>query len=461
MYYRISEPYQLVGWNNLRTGVLDKEQNEVIFLPGNEYRLLLHMNGREEIDPDALTPWQRETISKFLEQKWILASETPFPDPGVPLYRRYDHCRVESVHWSITGRCNYNCRHCFVSAPDNNTEDLTTDECLDIIRQIADCGIRKISLTGGEPLIRRDLPVLIRACSDASIRITELYTNGALLTPEVANLFTGNGHRPTVHISYDGVGWHDWVRGHEGAQQTAEKAFAVARDAGLKTGASMCLFRDNVPSIRETVLRLASLSVGSIRISPMLSLGLWGEHYSEKTLSAEEFLQAVIGYIPFFFADGKPCSLSMGGYFNHYRDRDISTVNLAKHPDSPAPLHPCPWAASNIYISSTGTVLPCMEFSGSSGSAAFPELRKASLRQILKDSVLIKTTRTTTEDVYSANAECADCPERGVHCGENCRACAVPGFTGLDRDTCLFVRKGWYRQVQEAVEKAGGTFTLL
>lgn len=460
MFCQISDGYQLVGWKNLPTGILDVNRNELSFLPREEYRLLLHMNGQEDIDLTALTPAQQEAVRRFQALSLIQVSDWPFPPAGGPLYHFHDHYRVDSVQWSVTGHCNYHCRHCFLSSPEACTADLTTTQCLDVIRQMADCGIRRLSLTGGEPLVRADLPELIRACSAAGIGITEIYTNGALLTPDLLELLSGLGQRPRVQVSYDGVGWHDWVRGVSGAQQHAEKALLLAHDAGFETGAAMCLFRDNIPAIRETVRRLASLSVNGIKISPMLSLGLWGAHYAEKTLSGEEFLQAVTDYIPSFIADGKPCNLRMGGYLTYFAERDVFTSSLAKAPESPAPVYACPWIASNLYIGSEGTVFPCMQFAGLPGSAAFPNLRDLPLARILRDSALPDIARIKTETVWAHGPECLGCPERGRHCGKSCRACTGPEFLDVDASTCLFVRNEWFRRVQKAVESAGGKYLL-
>ena len=460
MFYKVNESYRLVGWRNLPTGVLDVQKDSVSFLPRDEYGLLLHMNGQEEIDVRKLTAKQQEVIQRFLDDKMIDAADHPFTETPKPLYRFRDHARIDSVQWSITGKCNFNCRHCLMSAPQNCSADLTTGQCLDIVRQLAECGVRSIAITGGEPLIRSDLPDLIKACSDAGIRIAEVYTNGALLSPQMLDQFTRMGQRPGIQISYDGIGWHDWVRGIDGAQQIAEKAIRTAHEAGLRVSAAMALFKDNVPVIRETIRRLASMSVGRVKISPMMELGLWGENHADKTLSDEEFLQAILGYIPYFIEDGKPCWLTMGGYLFYDRDTDLFSSTEAKNPDSPTPLYPCQGVVLNPYISAEGTILPCMSFADDPAYQDYPNLLETPLIQILQDSIWLKTSRTTIQDVFEHNAECMQCEERGKHCALSCRSCAKPGFCDIDRTTCAFVKNGWFRKVQEAVETAGGKYVL-
>lgn len=461
MFYQLTERYQLVGWRKMPTGMLDLTTNKVLFLPRKSFYLMLHMNGQEDIDVDKLDPEQQEMLQNMLHRGAVEMSGSPFPDRNQPIYQYHDHVRIESVHWSVTGKCNYQCRHCMLFTTDNPIKDLSTEECLNLIHQFAECGIREISLTGGEPLVRDDLYELIQACTDKNIRVSDIYTNGALLTTEVIEKILSIGQRPDFQISYDGVGWHDWVRGVEGAQDCAEEAIRTAHAYGLRITAAMCLFQDNVPMIRETVLRLASLGVERIKISPMLAKGAWCEHYSEKTLTHQAFLDTVLEYIPNFLKDGKPCSIDMGGYFNYSKEKDFFTTRLAKNPSSPIPLHPCPSTSSVLYISATGTVLPCMEFVGVPEYESFPNIRNMLLADVLKDSIWLQTTQITMDDVYAKNPQCQQCSEWGIHCGINCRAHAEPGFCGLDTDTCQFLRNGWYQKVQSAVEKAGGTFKLM
>lgn len=465
MFYKLSDHYLLEGWRKLPTGVVNKKTKNVFFLPREEYRLLLHMNGKEKIDPDMLTSAQQAFVSRLLDQEIIQKSESPFSDTGNTFYHFYDNAYIQSVQWSVTGKCNYQCRHCLLESPENCEDDLTTGQCLNMIRQMSECGIHRLSLTGGEALVRKDFMEIVKACSDADIQITELYTNGALLTPEVLDEIISYGQFPQIQISYDGIGWHDWVRGIDGAQKIAEKAFITAHEAGLKTVAAMSIFKDNAKSIRETVNLLTSLHVDYIKIAPMLRLGLWEKYYADKTLTTEELLDVVLEYIPDFFADGKPCSLEIGGFFAYSRENDISTTFLAKAPECPVPIFPCQSVASRLYVGSDGRIFPCMEFACLPEQVKFHTVQEISLREMLQDSVLLKIMQTKLEDVYSQDNECRDCQEKGIHCYQHCLVCTNTELCGIDSDTCKFtcsfVKNGWFRQIEECVKNAGGCFTLL
>jgi MoaA/NifB/PqqE/SkfB family radical SAM enzyme len=81
--------------------------------------------------------------------------------------------------------------------------ELATDEALEVIGQMADIGLRWVTLSGGEPLTRKDLPVLVKALSSRGI-VPNIITNGWLVSPEMAGSLAENGIA-TAAISVDGT----------------------------------------------------------------------------------------------------------------------------------------------------------------------------------------------------------------------------------------------------------------
>jgi len=93
--------------------------------------------------------------------------------------------RIASLRISVTDKCNFRCTYCM---PAEGLEWLRRDEILSfeeiarLTRIFAALGIEELRLTGGEPLVRRDLPVLVRMVADTpGLRDLSLTTNGVLL----------------------------------------------------------------------------------------------------------------------------------------------------------------------------------------------------------------------------------------------------------------------------------------
>ena len=93
------------------------------------------------------------------------------------------------MHWSITGKCNFNCRHCLVSAPNAHHPQLPLSDCLHIVEEIAKCGVNRVDVTGGEPLVRRNIVDLVRmVASVPGVDEVDMTTNATLLAPVAAKL---------------------------------------------------------------------------------------------------------------------------------------------------------------------------------------------------------------------------------------------------------------------------------
>ena len=111
---------------------------------------------------------------------------------------------LANLRLSVTDRCNLRCQYCmpeqdYVWLP---REDILHFEEIDrLVDVFLDLGVRKVRLTGGEPLLRKDLPVLIEQLA-AKPRIDDLAmtTNGVLLAPMAAALKSAGLHRLTVSL---------------------------------------------------------------------------------------------------------------------------------------------------------------------------------------------------------------------------------------------------------------------
>lgn len=96
-----------------------------------------------------------------------------------------------------------------MSAPHYHGEDFTKEQCIHILDEMEKCGIRNVSLTGGETLVFKNLIPLLLEMRQRKMRCPVIYSNGALVTDELLDELTEYGFHPNFHISFDGVGWHD------------------------------------------------------------------------------------------------------------------------------------------------------------------------------------------------------------------------------------------------------------
>ncbi len=94
-----------------------------------------------------------------------------------------------SCQWEITCRCNLHCVMCYTDCfnrPDKIRDELSTNEILRIIDELADAGCLELCLTGGEPLARPDFFKIYEHAKENGFLVT-IFTNGTLITEEVAD----------------------------------------------------------------------------------------------------------------------------------------------------------------------------------------------------------------------------------------------------------------------------------
>jgi heme d1 biosynthesis radical SAM protein NirJ len=149
------------------------------------------------------------------------------------------------VIWNLVRRCNLACIHCYsISADVDFPGELSTQEVLSVMDDLKAFGVPALVLSGGEPLLRRDL-FEIAARAKAMGFYTALSTNGTLIDVPLAMRIRDTGF-DYAGISLDGLKeTHDRFRRKAGAFERSLGALRLLRDMGVKVGVRFTLTRDN------------------------------------------------------------------------------------------------------------------------------------------------------------------------------------------------------------------------
>jgi radical SAM protein with 4Fe4S-binding SPASM domain len=160
--------------------------------------------------------------------------------------------------WQVTYRCNFRCSFCGYWKMRTGVEDeLTVSEFAQGSRKLRRLGPMFISLAGGEPLIRRDLPEIVSAVS--AYHFPFITTNGWLVTPERARrLFRSGLMGAVVSLDFADEKKHDENRGKEGAFKRAIAAvehFVEAKISKLqKVNITAVLLKENVDEMEKLII---------------------------------------------------------------------------------------------------------------------------------------------------------------------------------------------------------------
>ncbi|NIO05794.1 MAG: radical SAM protein, partial [Proteobacteria bacterium] len=184
----------------------------------------------------------RHLIVNYLRGFSEFGAATPQPS-GAPVI----------LVWEITRSCNLHCVYCHVDANKDPVDDeLTRDEKLGLVKQVAEAGTNALMIAGGEPLISPDLPAVIHEAHVMGL-YTVLITNGTLLTPENVQGLKRVG-LDYVKVSIDSVSpdIHDSLRGN-GCWEKAVTGVQNAVEAGIDTGISITATQANFVEIPQTI----------------------------------------------------------------------------------------------------------------------------------------------------------------------------------------------------------------
>jgi cyclic pyranopterin phosphate synthase len=237
---------------------------------------------------------------------------------------------VDDLRISVTDRCNFRCVYCM---PEEGMTWLPRDEILSfeeltrLARIFVDSGTRTIRLTGGEPLVRRELPTLVGMLHalhpDVDLSLT---TNGFLLRRDAQALAAAGLRR--VNVSLDSLRAERFARiTRRDCLNTVLDGIEAARQAGLTPVKVNCVvvrgFNDDEVLDFAHMAREQGVHVRFIEFMPLDASGEWGR---DSVVPGDELLEAVeaeytmqprnAGHDPasrFGFGDGAPGEL---GFIN-------------------------------------------------------------------------------------------------------------------------------------------------
>ncbi|MBN1422950.1 radical SAM protein [Candidatus Fermentibacteria bacterium] len=270
--------------------------------------------------------------------------------------------------WEVTERCNSRCLTC--SRRDAAPEELSTEEGMSLIQEAASLGVLSLSFSGGEPLLRRDLPDLVREAARLRLHAS-ISTNGLLLRGETARMALEAG-LSTAYLSLDGCeATHDRIRGVPGGfrKVTEGARWLVSSHPRPRVFYNTTISRANLaelPAIAAQAMEdgVDGLTVQPAQIAP--EVGLLPE--PDLVLTAE---------------DAADLARTLGSVVRRYPrliplpPRYLSDMPAFLRRPAMSQETPCVAGILHAVVGSTGEVFPCPVQFASLGS-----LREGSLGQV-------------------------------------------------------------------------------
>ncbi len=304
------------------------------------------------------------------------------PSPMNPIY---DYSRPSSINVEITYRCNEFCKFCASNAGVPEENELTDAEIDRLLDEIISLRITPVTITGGEPLLKKDLVIhMAERIYNAGLK-PNLLTNGTLLTQPLARQLKKAGIQ-FVQVSLDGTcpETNDMIRGRKGGFNQTLKGIQALKEAGINVSISTVFIKENFHEMRaiHELGQKIDVPVSSAIVSPT------GRGFDKDLLLNPEQI----------------CEHFC--YTHETEDKKIARLTI--------PREKCSIGTSPV-ITPTGDVYPCMLTKYEPLNLG--NVRESSLTEIWQNSNLLK-------EIYQLNVHslepCRTCKNR-LFCGGGCR----------------------------------------
>ncbi len=323
------------------------------------------------------------------------------------------------VAWEVTRSCNLNCVHCRAAAERGPYPgELSTEKGFEILDQIADVGKPIVILTGGEPLLRKDIFDLALHGTRLGLRMV-MAINGTLVTPEIAEKIKASGIQ-RVSVSLDGANAedHDRFRKVQGAYRSSLQGIEVLKKAGVEFQANTTITRHNIEQAQDILDSVIRMGAAAHHIFLLVPTGR-AKELTNQEIDALEYEKILLWFndmqrkVPIHLK--ATCAPHFYRVLRQEAHKRGEKVTYETH-GLDAVTRGCLGGISFCFVSYEGIVQPCGYLELNCG-----DLKGATFREVWENSGVFRKLR----DFSAYQGKCGRCEYVKV-CG-GCRARAYEG----------------------------------
>ena len=294
-----------------------------------------------------------------------------------------------NLHIDLTYRCNERCIHCYLDH--DSSDELTLADLERVFAQARGLGTLFLTLSGGEPMVRRDFfPILRSACAHGFA--VKLKTNGTMIREPESEAFADLGvHQVQISVYSDNPGTHDRITKLPGSFRRSMEAITLLRNHGIPVVIADPLMRANIADYAKVQKLAEELGVAFTfdpTITPMINGNI--------DLSDQRITRTALQKL--------------------YSDPNLvgDPAEFCRPASAPDDLHenvPCSAGHNAAYIAPDGSVTPCVQFPYSCGN-----VRDESLTNIWRRSPhMLEVRSIRLKDLHTCSScdllgGCTRCP---------------------------------------------------
>ena len=451
----LDKNYRLRGWTDSLANLEHFPTRALTKITPEEFVFLSACDGQKELDTNENAAF----ISRFSAMGAVSETngEQLLPEQR---YLFYNNRRFRKIDLSITGYCDFRCRHCFNAADDKpRNVQHSTEDILSLIERLDECGVAGLRINGGEPLLNRDFLTITDELRKRGMIFHELISNIYHLTPDIADSIKAQGHDPEIYVSFDGLGHHEWLRMKEGSEQRTLDNIKMLKEKGFFVHVHYCVWKDSLDAVRPTMLKLRELGVDRVRITCIEPALRWVKSDNGQTVAPSEWLEFVCGLLEWYNENITNMALDVWCFWQQTGKRVKIIPDGHRTCDMEYRIPTCSDGYMMPFIDCDGRIMLCLGLSGITKAYGIDwgNAYTDDIHALLRDSDFVKQCGCTIGEMKDMNPECRDCEWRR-HCQFGCRAEALGQgnpVTGIDRRMCVFFKEGFYGRFLEIADKYG------
>lgn len=232
-------------------------------------------------------------FKKVKKHQWVI----PFENKAVSVRKVTHTPHLKRVQFELLLQCNLFCAHCYCSSSPHAPRGLNTPKIFDLIDQLSQMGTMYLDITGGEPLLRKDIFSIIEYGQKRGL-ILSLFTNATTINEKIAAKLAGL-KIASIQTSLDALtpSLHDEFRGQKGAHQKTIRGIRLLKKFKIPTSVTVMVHQKNKDEIKDLASYIKNELGIPFRLDRVIPSGRALDQ-NDISLSNKEFYELISAIFP-------------------------------------------------------------------------------------------------------------------------------------------------------------------
>ena len=197
------------------------------------------------------------------------------------------------VFYDITYKCNLRCKHCFTNSGIENKKELSLKEKIDLVEQLYDLGVERVSIAGGEPFASEDIYKFVEKCNEKEIDVS-ISTNGTYFNKDtIAKINELNIKNITVSFDGGTEKSMDFIRGKGTYKKTIEGLKMLQKYYNKNYSIKTTLMKNNIKEIENLIKIAIECGCNTIKFNCVREDGRATTNKEKIILSQDEYIEVI------------------------------------------------------------------------------------------------------------------------------------------------------------------------